>query len=66
MPLLRNLILVPVTAATLLGTTMLGTTVLGVGAVPAQAATAASIGLDREHRQLPQAPRAPARARPAR
>ncbi len=42
MPLLRNLILVPVTAATLLSTTMLGTTVLGVGAVPAQAATAAS------------------------
>ena len=42
MPLLRNLILVPVTAATLLSTTMLGTTVLGVGAVPAQAAIAAS------------------------
>jgi hypothetical protein len=41
-PLLRNLILVPVTAATLLSTTMLGTTVLGVTAVPAQAATAAS------------------------
>ena len=42
MPLLRNLVLVPVTAATLLGTTMLGTTVLGVGAAPAQAATATS------------------------
>jgi hypothetical protein len=41
-PLLRNLVLVPVTAATLLGTTMLGTTVLGVGAAPAQAATATS------------------------